>query len=58
MNTQKREAEKKAQERVTQPLHPEDIALFMRDSSEGQKGHVQDEKEKQRIVRTISPTPV
>ena len=46
MNTQEREAEKKAQERVTQPLHPEDILLFMRDSSEGQKGDVQDEKDK------------
>ena len=57
MNTQEREAEKKAQERVTQPLHPEDILLFMQDSSEDQKGDVQDEKEKQRMVRTISPFP-
>jgi hypothetical protein len=57
MNTQEREAEKKAQERVTQPLHPEDILLFMQDSSEDQKADVQDEKEKQRMVRTISPFP-
>lgn len=57
MNTRKREAEKKAQERVTQPLHPEDILLFMQDSSEDQKADVQDEKEKQRMVRTISPFP-
>ena len=58
MNAKELEAQKKAQERVTKPLHPEDILLFMRDSSEDQKGDVQDEKEKQRIVRAISPTPV
>lgn len=57
LNAKELAAEKKAQERVTQPLHPEDILLFLRDSSEGQKGEVQDEKEKQRIVRTISPAP-
>jgi hypothetical protein len=57
MNAKELEAQKRAQERVTKPLHQEDITSFLRDSSEDQKVTVQDEKEKQRIVRTIAPTP-
>ena len=57
MNAKELETQKKAQERVTKPLHPEDITSFLLDSSEDQKVTVQDEKEKQRIVRTIAPTP-
>ncbi len=57
MNAKELAAEKKAQERVTQPLHPEDVLLFLRDSADDQKGDVGEEQEKQRMVRTISPTP-
>jgi hypothetical protein len=57
MNASELETQKKAQQRVTQPLHPEDITSFLRDSSEDHMVTAQDEQEKQRIVRTIAPAP-
>ena len=57
MNAKELETQKKAQERVTQPLHPEDITSFLRESSEDHTVTVDDEQEKQRMVRTIAPTP-
>ena len=45
INTEKTEAEKKDQERVTRPLYPEEVPLFVRDSLEGQKGDPQHEKD-------------
>ena len=41
---EKTEAEKD-QDRVTRPLYPEEVPLFMRDSADGQKGDPQDEKD-------------
>ena len=41
---EKTEAEKD-QDRVTRPLHPEEVPLFMRDSTDGPKGDPQDEKD-------------
>ena len=46
INSEKTDAEKKDQERVTRPLYPEEVPLFLQDSSEGQKGDPQDEKDK------------
>jgi hypothetical protein len=45
IDREKTEAEKD-QDRVTRPLYPEEVPLFMRDSADGQKGDTQDEKDK------------
>ena len=45
MNAKELEAKKKAQERVTKPLHPRDVPLFVRDSGEVQKPEAKDKPE-------------
>jgi hypothetical protein len=45
IDREKTEAEKD-QDRVTRPLHPEEVPLFLRDSADGKKGDPQDEKDK------------
>lgn len=42
LNAKELEAKKKAQERVTKPLHPRDIPLFVRDSATVQKPDAKD----------------
>ena len=47
INAKELDAEKKAQERVTKRLdQKEEIPLFLRAESQGQKGNPQDEKDK------------
>ncbi len=46
MNAKQLEDQKKAQERVTQPLHREDIPIFIRNSIVSQERHALDEKAK------------
>ena len=41
-------AKLKAQERVTKPLHPEDMPLFFRESVEVQKADAQPERDAER----------
>ena len=48
MNAKELEAKKKAQERVTKPLHPRDVPLFLRDSAEGQKPDAKDKPDANR----------
>jgi hypothetical protein len=45
-NAKELEAEKKAQERVTKPLHREEIPIFLRNSIVSQKSDAPDEKDK------------
>jgi hypothetical protein len=45
IDREKTEAEKD-QDRVTRPLYPEEVPLFMRDSTDGQSVGPQDEKDK------------
>lgn len=45
-NAKELEDEKKAQERVTKPLHPEDIPIFLRNSLVSQRSNAPDEKDK------------
>ena len=42
------EAKLKAQERVTKPLHPRDVPLFLRDIAEVQKPEVKDKPDANR----------
>lgn len=46
MNAKQLEDQKKAQERVTKPLHREDIPIFIRNSIVSQERHALDEKTK------------
>lgn len=46
MNAKQLDDQKKAQERVTQPLHREDIPIFIRNSIVSQERHALDEKNK------------
>lgn len=45
INAEKTDAEND-QDRVTRPLYPEEVPLFLRDNADGQKGDPQDEKDK------------
>ncbi len=42
MNAKELEAKKKAQERVTKPLHPRDVPLFLRDRAKVQEPDAKD----------------
>ena len=48
MNAKELEAKKKAQERVTKPLHPRDVPLFVRDRAEVQKPEAKDKPDANR----------
>ena len=45
INAEKTDAQKD-QERVTRPLYPEEVPLFLQDNADGHKGDPQDEKDK------------
>jgi hypothetical protein len=45
INAKELDAKRKDQERVTRPLHPEDMPLFLREGAENQKAAVQDKQD-------------
>lgn len=48
MNAKELDAKRKAQERVTKPLHPEDVPIFLRESVEVQKADAQNKQDANR----------
>ena len=48
MNAEELEMKRKAQERVTKPLHPEDMPFFLRESVEVQKADAQGKQDAKR----------
>lgn len=48
INAKELDAKRRAQERVTKPLHPEDMPLFLRESVEVQKADAPDQQDAKR----------